>query len=229
MKTLQPNPGVIARHLAALPVFKGLDPGQLDGIAAGSRLCMADKEERLFWTDAPAEILFGVVQGAVRVFRWDADGREKVIHLLKAPALVAEVPVLMGGAFPSDAVCSEDSQLVVIPRRALIEAIRSDPELPMHMLGAAFGRMRELTRSLVTHGQKNAVTRVAAYLLGLSHGSDEVQLPSAKKDVANYLGLQPESFSRALATLKRRGAITVLDRTVQIEDRAGLESFLTSQ
>ena len=213
-------------HLSRLPVFGGLPEEVLASIADGLRLCTADKGETLFRAGEPASDLYCIVQGAVRVFRLDPEGREKVIHLLVAPALVAEVPVFTGSRFPASAECTDECVLLVIPRESLLDAVRRDPELPLQLLAAALGRMRELTQSLVGHSQRNAVVRVASYLMGLAHGRDEVELPAAKKDVASYLGLQPESFSRALGALKKAGAIRVEGQMVTVVDRTRLDSQL---
>jgi CRP-like cAMP-binding protein len=228
MKTLQPKPGVVSAHLAILPVFSVLDPADRGSLAVRASLRLYDRGEVLFERGQAADRLYCVVHGAVRVTRRGPAGREKVIHLLEGPALVAEVPVLMGVDYPASADCAEPSTVLVLPRRALLEAFERDQDLAMKLLGAAMVRMRELTASLASHGQKSGVVRVASYLLGLAHNQgEELSLPAAKKDVASFLGLQPESFSRALASLRRQGLIEVSDQQVRILDRGALERLLS--
>ncbi len=227
MKTLQPRPGVITRHLSRLPVFEGLSAQHLDELAGQAMLRLYERGDYLFHQGRPADAMNCLVNGAVRVYRRVPDGREKVIHLLQAPSMVAEVAVLTGKRFPASAACSEHCTVVVIPRRALVALFKTDQELAMRMLGAAMARLRELTNSLAAHGQKSSVTRVASYLLGLAHTQgDSVVLPAAKKDVACFLGLQPESFSRALASLRKKGVITVEKHCIELVDRDSMESLL---
>lgn len=227
MKTLQPRPGVLAFHLARVPVFSGLGPEDLESLAREASLRLHDRGELLFEEGQVADRLFCVVQGAVRVSRRGPGGRQKVIHLLEAPSLVAEVPVLMGVAYPASTECAEPCTTVVLPRVALMEAFRRNEELSLRLLGAAMERLHELTRSLAAHGEKSGAARVATYLLGLGDAQGAlVTLPAAKKDIACYLGLQPESFSRALACLKREGHIEVDEQQVSLLDRVGLERLL---
>ncbi len=227
MKTLQPKPGVVANHLASLPVFSVLGPEDREILAQQALLRLYDRAEALFEGGQRADRLFCVVHGAIRVLRRGPGGREKVIHLLEGPALVAEVPVLMGIDYPASADCAEPSTVLVLPRSALIDGFRRDQDLAMRLLGAAMSRMHELTASLAAHGQKSGVLRVASYLLGLAHTQGaSLSLPAAKKDVACFLGLQPESFSRALASLRKDGLIEVDDQLVRILDRGGLERLL---
>lgn len=222
MKTLQPRPGVVEAHLKRLPVFSGLPEPAREALAHHARLRLQDSGEILFRRGEPALQLFGVVHGAVRVYRDAPGGRQKVLHLLAAPALVAEVPVLMGAQYPATAACSESSTVVVISRQALRRQLARDPELPLRLLGAALERLHELTGSLAAHGERSATARVAAYLMGWARGQPELELPAPKKDVASYLGLQPESLSRALAALREAGAIAVEDKTIRFLDPAAL-------
>ncbi len=227
MKTLQPKPGVLAGHLSQLPVFSVLGDSERRALADQGLLRLYDRGEVLFERGQAADRLYCVVHGAIRVVRRGPGGREKVIHLLEGPALVAEVAVLMGADFPASADCAEPCTVLVLPRSALLDAFRRDQDLAMKMLGAAMARMWELTRSLAAHGQRSGVMRVASYLLGLAHSQGAaVTLPAPKKDVASFLGLQPESFSRALKSLRKDGMIEVEEQTVTILDRGALERLL---
>lgn len=227
MKTLQPKPGVLAAHLASLSVFSVLGARDRALLADQALLRLYDRGESLFERGQPAERLFCVVHGTVRVLRRGPGGREKVIHLLEGPALVAEVAVLTGVSYPASADCAEPCTVMVVPRPALQAAFQRDQDLALKLLGAAMARLHELTASLAAHGQKSGAVRVASYLLGLAHIQGvALTLPGPKKDVACFLGLQPESFSRALASLRKDGLIEVDDQVVHILDRPGLERML---
>ena len=227
MKTLQPKPGVLSSHLARLPVFSSLDQRDREDLARSAGLRLFDRGETIFERGVPAVNLYCVVAGAVRVQRSGPGGRVKVLHLLTAPSLVAEVAVLMGIDYPAAAVCAEPCTVLVLPRRELQALFRRDEDLALRVLGAAMARLHELTSSLAAHGQRSSVARVASYLLGLAHTQGErIGLPAAKKDVAGYLGLQPESFSRALASLRKQGLVAVEEQVVRLLDRPALERLL---
>ena len=226
MKTLRPQPGVIESHIGRIPVFAGLSASDLGILAERALLRLYTPGERLLEQGQPADDLFCVASGAVRVVLMMSGGREKVVHLMTGPGLVAEVPVMMGQEFPATAICTEPCSVVVVPRRALVELVRRDGELPLRMLASAMSRLRQLTGLLADHGQRSAAVRVASFLLGAAGSGAEVNLRAAKKDVASYLGLQPESLSRALGSLRRVGAIEVADQDIRILDRRPLEEAL---
>ncbi len=226
MRTLQPPDEVIARYLKPLPLFEGFGGAELLRLASQTFLRTYDKGDWLFFAETPADELLCLLRGSVRICRPLPDGREKVLHLLSGPCLLAEAPTLLGESFPAGAQAGDECLVAAVPRSALLRAAETQPNLPWRIIAALFRRLQELTQSLAGHAQKSASTRVASYLLGLAAGSPDLALPAAKKDVANYLGLRAESFSRALATLQKSGAIEVADEQIRITDLAALEAEL---
>ena len=226
MKTLRPRPGVVESHLDRIPAFSGLSPDDHAILADRALLRLYAPGDRLFEQGHAADDLFCVASGAVRVVVLQPGGREKVVHLMTGPGLVAEVPVMMQEPFPATAICNEECTVVVVPRRALVELVRKDCELALRLLASSMTRLRQLTGLLADHGERSAAVRVASFLLGAAGQADQVNLHAAKKDVASYLGLQPESLSRALGALRKIGAIEVADQDIRILDRSALEKTL---
>lgn len=225
MKTLHPAPGVIETHLRSLPLFAGLPSGDVARVAEGALLRLYEREEDLFREGDEARDLFCLVQGVARALRTGPGGKEKVLHLATAPGLVGEVPTMAGRPFPATARCTEECTVMVVPRRALLDLARRDPEILLRVLASSLMRLKELAGLLAEHGERSALVRVASYLLGhLQQGA--VDLPAPKKDVANLLGLTPETFSRALAVLRDDGAIEVDESTVHVLRREEIERLL---
>jgi CRP-like cAMP-binding protein len=66
----------------------------------------------------------------------------------------------------------------------------------------------------------SAVRRVAEWLLDGGHGQEWHGLP--RRLVAGFLGMQPETLSRALASLATLGAVEVTRRSITVTDRTTL-------
>lgn len=226
MRTLRPQPGVVGRHLARLPAFRDLSADDLAGLEAHALLRSYEKGELLFRTGEQPQALHCLVAGSLRIVRRAADGREKVIHLHTAPVLVAEAPSLLGQPYPADAELQEDALVVSIPRTELAALSKERPELAWRIIAHLFERLRELTRSVAAHTHQSAGERVAAYLLGRADDEGVVSLPAAKKDIASFLGIRPESFSRTLAALQKEGIISVDEQVIRICDTDALRTML---
>ena len=55
-------------------------------------------------------------------------------------------------------------------------------------------------------------------LLQIENNRGRISLPMSKVDIASYLGLRPESLSRALSTLQRKGVILNRQKSIEILD-----------
>ncbi len=62
------------------------------------------KGEVLFISGEPAKGIFVVVNGKIRVFQQNAEGREQVMHVDTAGAVIGEVAVFDDGPYPASAI-----------------------------------------------------------------------------------------------------------------------------
>lgn len=221
-----PRPAVL-QLIREVEIFRGMGADDLQPIAEASFVREGAKGDCLFRQNTVGPHILWLAEGGVRLTRTQPDGREKVIHLFEAPALVAEAAILLGEPLPASAYLTSDARVLHIERAAVREIIREKPDLALGILGSVMLRLRELTRSLANHGQVSATARVVSYLLGRMDESGGLVLQASKKDVASYLGLQPESLSRALAGLKAQGLIEESDGALRVLNARGMMELLS--
>lgn len=91
------------------------------------------------------------------------------------------------------------------------------------MLETISDRLERTERMVSSLTGEDVEHRIASYLLELADlaGSNSLELPISKKDLASYLGTTPETVSRRLAVFQEngwisqssKGRIEILDRT----------------
>ncbi len=80
-------------------------------------------------------------------------------------------------------------------------------------------------QGLLFGAEKGVPGRLAAHLLSLSRkdsGSDEIVLEMPKGQLASLLGTIPETLSRILARMPKRGLLRSESMRINILDRSGL-------
>lgn len=91
---------------------------------------------------------------------------------------------------------------------------------------------RQQDRELEHRTIQNAPQRIGCFLLRLTNqeeeGSVKIHLPYDKTLVASRLGMQPETFSRALNKLKDKTGIRVKGATVELDNLEQLTSYSCS-
>lgn len=211
---------VIARG----PLFAGLEPGALAQLLADAVVRRFPRNALLFVEGEPAGQFYVVLDGWVRLYRQTPDGRESVIALFARGESFAEAVMFLGGRFPVNAAVVEEARLLVIPAKSFRRALRNDNELCFKMMGSMALHLRRLVAQVEQLTVRSSSERVAQFLLKLARDGAEsaiVHLPYDKGLIAARLGMQPETFSRALAKLRSLGVETHGSR-VTIRDTEAL-------
>src|SRR5215213_3478729 len=120
--------------LSRTALFRELAEGTLRALAARAVERRFQKDELLFVAGEEARGLYVVVEGAVRAFRVSPDGREQVIHVERAGATVAEVPVFDDGTFPSNVAAEEPTTVLFIDKRDVRRLCLEHPQIGLAAL-----------------------------------------------------------------------------------------------
>lgn len=210
--------------IARVPLFAGLDTSALAELLADALVRRFPRNALLFLEGEPAGQFYVVLDGWVRLYRQTPDGRESVIALFARGESFAEAVMFLGGRFPVSAAVVDEARLLVVPARSFRRALRSDNELCFKMMASMAVHLRRLVGQVEQLTVRSSSERVAQFLLRLARDGAEsaiVHLPYDKGLIAARLGMQPETFSRALAKLRPLGVETHGSR-VTIRDTAAL-------
>lgn len=157
------------------------------------------KDEEIYGQDESADLIYRVLDGAVRTTRVMADGRRQIGDFY-LPGDIFGMETTSRHRFAAEAV--RDSAVLVV-RASAVRAAGGELE----RLGWEATR-RELERAqehVLLLGRKTACERVASFLqdlVGKSSDSCVVDLPMGRQDMADYLGLTIETVSRMLSQLQ---------------------------
>ena len=122
----------LVRALRQVPAFASLDERTLVMIVGASANLFWPAGASVFERDSPAEALYIVLSGAVRIVEEDETGRREVA-LMRPGDFFGELSLLRETTHSKTAEAVEDSELMVVasePFRALLEAT---PALASHI------------------------------------------------------------------------------------------------
>ncbi len=217
-------------HLSALPHFRALSDDVIARIAQGCRMRTWRKLECIFSANETARAFFAVVEGSVRIYRANVDGRDQILHHLRVGQSFAEAAVLNFGSYPADARAMESpTVLLEIPREHVLGLLREDHRIAAAMVGSLSRWILVLADRVEELSIASVGVRLARHLLRLPATSicDEltIVLPGSKKDLAEHLSIAPETLSRLLRVWRERGILESQGRSILLRDPRVLEAI----
>ncbi|MGD9669040.1 MAG: helix-turn-helix domain-containing protein [Hyphomicrobiaceae bacterium] len=179
----------------------------------------------VFEGDRPDHLYF-VLDGVVELSASMSESRA-VISLLYAGDCFILSAVVKDAVALMSARSLGKVEIASVPAPLFRKCMRRDAKLLHNVSVALGGGFRNMVRYLRDHKLRSADQRLAAYLvrlIGENGGACEITLPLRKHVIASFLGMKPESLSRAFAGLHALG-VSVEGERVSVRDPIALERF----
>lgn len=219
--------------LGQSPLFHALAPERLRVFqdAACEKLCK--KGQMLYMQDDRAKSFYVIRSGWVKLFRETLDGTEAITDIFTIHHAFGETSVFLDNYYSESAQAVEEAVLFEIPTELLRKEINGNPAFAMSMLSVMSRYRRRQAMEIEHLTVQNTPQRIGCFLLRLctqqkSHKSVTLHLPYDKILLAARLGMQPETFSRALAKLRDEMNMTIQGATITIPDINWLKAYCCS-
>jgi CRP/FNR family cyclic AMP-dependent transcriptional regulator len=172
----------------------------------------------------PAEAMYVIVQGHVKIARTAASGREQVLYVLGPGSHFNTVPIFDEGACPANAQALTNVLLLVLPRDAMRRVVERHPPLALALLKEFTGRVRHMVNLVDELALHTVQGRLAGLLLAQAEATErgETAPPLTQAEMAAHLGTVREMVGRTLKTFEALGLIRLDRGQITILDQAGL-------
>lgn len=232
----------IAAFLKTTLLFRPCTNFFLEKLSASAVIKKVEKGHLLFMQDDPADRFFIVVHGALKMFRETKDGMQVVTGILAEGRVLGETSLFHDKKYPVCVDAIEPTEIISFPLNILEQEIDTNAAFSKHMMAIMAHRERAQEQEIEHLNLQNAPQRIGCFLLkflsdGVVYGGHDnkfldrevkITLPYDKTLIAARLGMQPETFSRALKKLKADTNIKVSGSLVTIEDVRALRSYSCS-
>lgn len=205
--------------LRAVPYFSGLSDADLASVARHVFEKRAERGEIIFFEGEPADVLYFVVEGVVKVFKTSADGKEQIFHIVRPGDSINDVPVISGGVNLASAGAMSAVTLNGIKKKELENIIKEYPQVALNIISVLSRRVEELITLVEDFSFRRVSGRVAKILLEYT-GKDGGQKPRlTQQEIAAMIGTAREMVGRSLKNLEGEGAIRIERNRIIISDR----------
>ena len=219
-------------HLQAVPLFAQLKDSVIAGFAEYAKISLERKGHVLFAPDSPNDKFYIVLSGWIKLYRETLSGEEAIVDVLTAGHSFGEIALPGTEGMPYGATVVEDASIISIPRFLLAEEVMRNSLFGLSVLQNITRQKLQRDMEIEHRTVQNAPQRIGCFLLKLCHsttqGAVTLHLPYDKTVLALRLGMQPETFSRALTRLREETGIKIKGSTVDISDIQALVKYTCS-
>ena len=200
----------------------------MTGILKASAGSMAIKKgECLFREGEPAQTLYYVEMGKVRIGKVTPDGREITFRICGKGDFIGEImPFCPAAPYTVEAKATEDTVVAAIPKDHLEELLYLEHELSivyMKWMGILQQRTQSKFRDLILHGKKGALYSTLirmsnSYGVPAEGGGILIDLELTNQELANFCGMTREVANRMLSELRRNKKLRMDNGKIVLTD-----------
>ncbi len=208
-------------------LFSALEEAEFERLCAGVQVVNLDENEHLFHFGQEARYFYLLESGQIMLYRLSAMGDEKVIEIIHAGQTFAEAVMFFEiNVYPVSAKAVLNSRLYQIDMAVFRHILQMSTALCLRMLGNMSKRLHMAIQDIDQLTLQNANMRVIELLLqsmpNPATNRYKIKWETPKQIIASRLSLRPETFSRVLAQLSKKGIISVQRNTIEIIDANAL-------
>lgn len=215
--------------LKDLPLFQQCSDDVIRHFCAQSAFLQQGKGAHLFTQDNAATHFYLILDGWVKLYRETEDGEQAIIDVITRHHFFGETSLFNNMHYTYSAEATDPSFLVSFPIELLKKEIEQNQGLSWAMMSHMATNTRLQDREIEHRTLQNAAQRIGCFVLRMAkdfHAEPYVlNLPYDKTLVAQKLGMQPETFSRALKKLSDHTDLVVKGSAIEIHSFKSLTDF----
>ena len=210
-------------HLRNVPIFTDLTDSDLTKIASKMVPRVYEKGQMILLEESMGETFFIITQGAVKVTRLSADGREVILAILGESDFFGEMSLLDGEGRSANIVANEDAKVLTLSRNDFLDCLESYPKIAIALLEELATRLRKSDQQIESLSLSDSEHRIGITLIRLAgelgtikQGHVTIKNLPYQQDIANMAGTSRETVSRTLKLLEDKKLVRRENRNLTI-------------
>ena len=200
-------------------IFQNLEAEEVEALSREALRKKSTKGEALFLQGDPADEMFLIKGGRIKLSKVLEDGTELTLDIRKAGDFVGENMFSEEGHYPVGAYCLEDTLTCGFSRSQFEQLVLQHPKVGLQIIKNLSERINWLTKRVGSLAVTNIEDRLYRVLTSVAkeHGmvspqGTVIQFPLTHEDLSFLTGAHRVSITRAMKALKRAGKIIHEDR-----------------
>lgn len=200
-------------HIKSIVLFQNIDDETIKKIESFTTEHKVSKDNIVFYEGDEPRFLYLLVKGVIKLYKTSSSHKEVVLKYFHGNELIGEVANFEGIAYPATAKAYSDVEVLKIDFEKLKEIIFSNPNMAFNIQTSLIKKIKNLENIISTNLVLDSKERVAKYIY--DHTDDFFETKNI--EIAEILGVSPETLSRILKFFKDNEIINVKNRYINKE------------
>lgn len=207
--------------IGQLWIFENLKPEELAALVRAALRKVYKKGQEVFCQGGPANKMFLIKAGRVKLSKFTEDGDEITLDIRKAGDFLGESMLLEDSDYPLTAVCLEDTLTCGFTKQDFEKLLLDYPSIGLQVIKNLSKRIDWLTSRVGSLSSSNLEDRLYNVLVQVAreHGSRSqkgyaIQFPLTHEELGFLVGAHRVSITRAMKALKESGKIIKEGKTL---------------
>ena len=196
--------------------FSGLSEAACKRLAELSSRRTVAKRDLLFMEGSEGRAVYLLTSGSIQLVKTNIDGKETVIKTIKPGELFAEVILFEKSCYPVTSVACTEVEVIELPRAGFLKLLDA-PDFRNEFMAMLMHKQRYLAERIQQLTSMDAEARFVEFLREYYGEKEKITPDIPKKDIASAIDATPETFSRLLQKLEKRGGFTWKGKTITVK------------
>ncbi|MDI6804966.1 MAG: Crp/Fnr family transcriptional regulator [Bacteroidota bacterium] len=213
--------------------FNCLTKSNLEALNQNKIPHLYQRGQVIFYEGNPAFAMYCIHSGRVKLYKHRKNGESQAIRLLGALDVMGYRALFANEPYSVTAEAVEPTTICTISKEEIFAILKKSPELTLKFLSKLSKELRISEEQILTITDESVTERTVRLLFSLLQVSSDksksqtvIKCPLSRGEMAQMVGTSPETLSRTLHSLERKGIITVKGHEINILNIAGLKELM---
>lgn len=174
------------------------------------------KQEVIFEENDKANFYFQVIEGNVRMFNCNDEGKEFTQGYFSNGQSFGEPPLFIDEKYPAAAVAFHDSKIIKLSKDKFLKMLEEYPKIQKNLIALMARRIHNKARASKDIINQKPEFRILAFLKANKKGTTQEKelVPYTRQEIANFTGLRVETVIRTFSKMQANKQVTIINHKV---------------
>lgn len=172
------------------------------------------KNEVIFYEDDKAMFYYQIIEGSVRMYNSNDEGKEFTQGIFCTGNSFGEPPLFIDEVYPTTAIAAQNSIIIKLSKEKLMKILEDYPSVKLSFLELMAKRIYDKTMTTKQIINQKPEHRIKSFLENYKKqnqlcSSEKLFIPLTRQQIADFTGLRVETVIRTLSEMNKANKVRI--------------------